>query len=477
MRRCPIPNGAAGLAALALVATLPYAIPVPWAAIGTIFPGAGQIEFFNSPVQNQRWYLLFGAIATGVLLAAEAPVVTRQVCKCTALPLMLLAWPLIQAGVVHVTDAEPHRLLLRASMVIIFTAAALSPTSPVQLSRRFFILMLFSAPLAAIALLQAAGVNLLPYSDILPGTSEAVTGKLLVSSTFGHPNYMASYLAPLIPLGFITSSLFWNGRKALAVLALGITCFLLLVLILAGTRGPFLAGAAGILFAAILTPPFRRNRKVTVAVGAVLLCTALISFCLISAGAGESNVFARLSASKEIATRLFYWNVALIQWEDHPWLGAGLGAFNQQFWNTITTMSATGPAGEWHFALTQLVRGVAPGDLHNDHLQILVEQGILGYALWAAMWMLIIARTFTMRAPFAPRQLIIQKTMALALVVVGIDEFFFFPTHLPCSGALFAYLLGLWVNVTTHIDLSQEHPVNPLQSPPGPIQDPCLYHE
>lgn len=476
MRLCPIPQGAAGLAALALVASLPYAIPVPWAALNAAFPGR-HIQFFDSPVLNQTWYLVFGAGAIGLLLIGAATSINRRLLVWAALPLLVLTWPILQAAIIPWTTAESHRLLLQGSLAIIFFAAAFFPVSAQQLRRRLFILIVLSAPLAAIALLQAAGVDLLPYSSVLPGTSEVITGKLLVSSTFGHPNYMASYLAPLIPVSLLASSIVWRSRKSAALTALCVSAFLLLAVILAGTRGPFLAATTGIMVAWLIAFPKSSKRSALPLIVATILIIVIGILILAGAGVGESNVFARLTASKEIATRLFYWNVALFQWRNHPWLGEGLGSFNQQFWKSIASMPSAAPGGEWHFALNHLVRGVAPGNLHNDHLQYLVEQGLLGYLLWATMWIAIMCRTFVIPNPFPPEWAALQKALATALLVFALDAVFFFPTHLPCCGALFAYLLGLWVNVTSKSDLSQDQPVNALQSPPAHRQDLCLYHE
>jgi len=199
------------------------------------------------------------------------------------------------------------------------------------------------------------------------------------SGTYYCPNHLAGFLEMLLPLA--AAYVFVSRRKPIPKVMLGYTALVMVAGIgVTLSRGGWLAaGTAMMIFLGILF--MRRTLRIPVLILAVLL-----------AGAGglfvaRSSVFKdRLQQAlpREEAhsptqpgevgdLRFALWHPALKMWEDHPWWGVGPAHFDYRF----------------HNYRPQLVQ-TRPDRVHNDYLNILVDYGVVGTALMAAIWLLAI---------------------------------------------------------------------------------------
>jgi O-antigen ligase len=197
-------------------------------------------------------------------------------------------------------------------------------------------------------------------------------GRHAVYGTFGNPNFLAEYLAPVIILG-VGAALEAAGRGWLGWAAAA--CLMLAALLLTVSRSGWLGLAAGsAVFLLLALPAIRsagRMRRLAWT-GAALLAIAATLW---------SPLWVRVSSSfgtadPGVTTRVFMWKAAVAQFKDHPVLGAGPGGYSLGYLDYAARLQESGGARPGYAGITQ--------EAHNDALQLLAERGLAGAVLWVA---------------------------------------------------------------------------------------------
>ena len=284
--------------------------------------------------------------------------------------------------------------------------------------------------LASLALaIWGLGVRLVGTNPLIPGDTRPY-----VVSTFINRNSYATYAA----MGMIANLAVYihlvrergketSQRRRLRALlerffrvgwiyAFG---FLLCLsaLLLSESRGGFLSGMVGLaVFALASAQSFRRNLAIWVP---VLLGFGLYAVAL------SSNVMARVFGVTTDARFILYpkvWEGAL----DRPWLGHGLGAFEDAFQRYLPQEAAI---GEWEKA-------------HNSYLENAFELGLPAAVLMYAALGWIAVGLF--RGALVRTRYRLFVTVALPILVIGaLHSLVDFSLQMPASAAMFAALLAI----------------------------------
>jgi len=461
------------LSLMTIVLCAPYGIPAIWDQIRTLWGASGTSYYLLKPVENQTFFIQFAVVAIGLpYVLWRAWVLPTRLARNSILWFATLFFA-VQAYSLLAAPNPGHAFrafLLPLCCFLAFLLVQSLSASPRQLERIFLVAVIGAVPAALYAILQSAGYELLPYAT-LPTESalEDMAGKQKISSTFGHPNYMGSYMAPLLywALFFV----FEMSRKWLKWVV-GISGAIILVaLILSGARGPWL----GILGAALpyyvllaLSPRYRRQLLFAGGVGLILIVIVLtvpLPFLKF-----QFNLLERLAASREVNVRFYYWLIALEMLRAKPWFGVGYGQYNVLFWNYVDFLQSRKGSEVYQYILAEQIRGVSPGYVHNDWLQFATESGVVGLAVWCALWAALLAQSWetARRAANKPRVHLMAATFLASFAVIGLDGLFNFPLHIPVSMFFFWLSLGVWIVFRAQV--GQEHQFLVVTEEPRTVQ-------
>ena len=411
---------------------------------------------------DPAWWTALAALILPLFVAQCALLALRGVARPLALavgPALLwlgvLAWGFVQTvpiapGLAHpdwarVPDvagrisADPmaggHILMRLATYGMVFWIMAAAAQNRARAVRFLQAFALVSTALALFGL----GVRLVGVNPLIPGDERPY-----VVSTFINRNSYATYAAfgMIVNLGVYLHLVreregeTEQHRRLRAfierffrvgwIYAFG---FLLCLsaLLLTESRGGFLAGMVGLaVFAAASGKAFRRNLAISVP---LLLLFGIYAVAL--SGAVVERVFgvtqdARFLIYPEI------WQGVL----DRPWLGHGLGAFEEVFRRLVPLDAAV---GEWEKA-------------HNSYLENAFELGLPAAAAFygALLWV----GVMLFRGAIVKSRYRLFVTVALPVFLIGaIHSVVDFSLQMPASAAMFAALLAIgW----THAFRSRE---------------------
>lgn len=441
------------LGLLSVLLTLPYAVPAILDVLRVRLGGTpGEFLYLLKPVENQLWYMILGF--STVLIPTLAMRAMGMSLETWPLRGRLLPWFVIGMALVQFLSAiqAPNTSFVLKSLMMQFVfylayfLAASSLNSRAALEKLLLLLLTASIPLSAYALAQSQGYEILPYSRTLSDANlEEIAGKQLIASTFGHPNYMAAYLAPLL----FWAAYFFLIRRGLARWTAVVAGMLIIAaLIVGGTRGPWV----GILLAAfpfyfILTFVGAYRRPLLFSGGVAVVLALLILLVPNPFIRVQFDVSERLLGSKEIAARFYYWLMAIEMWKDHPLLGIGYSNFDVHFWSYVEAYQSRPQSEYYRYVLQEAIRGTRPGFVHNDHLQILAEGGTVAAGIWLGIWSTMAAQLYQLIRNIRDHStLLVTATLFCTLLTVAIDGLFNFPLQVPVSGFLFWVTLGAWTS-------------------------------
>jgi O-antigen ligase len=465
----PVACRYAFLTVLALAMSVPYAIPplIEW----LLGRDPARIVALERPVDNMHFMIavagaamFFGAFAVLACFPPERLPRNGIVPLVAASGIAVLASSLLHAGF----DFNPRTLLLPTSFGLVFFCTILAAPTVRQIRAAVLLLPLITVPVCIYALAQAQGIEILNYSRVAPGTGEELTFKQMVASTFGHPNYLASFLVPVFPLtvcmAVAPGGVLRRGVGAVCVAAIAAG------MLAGGTRGAWLAtliAAIPFYLVTILSPQYRRPLLFTG--GLVLVVIALVLLIPNPFLKVRFDVLDRLLASKEIIARFYYWTIALHLWQESPLFGIGYGNYNVLFWPAVAEFQLKPGSEYYQFVLAETIRGVPPQYVHNDHLQILAEGGILGAGLWLALWSVLLVQLYetALRVRNNAVDLLLVAGFSSSFMAVAVDSFTNFPLHIPASGLLFYLILALWVVWRSH-RTGEWYQANRYPPPPRP---------
>jgi O-antigen ligase len=267
-----------------------------------------------------------------------------------------------------------------------------------------------STLVAAVAILQCLGLD--PFRLFHLAGSLQGNSRILIFSTLGNPNFVASFLSGVLPLTAVCALTEGNLPKVAARAAILIQTG---ALVATGSRAPILAilAAGGwLLFRRAV--PWLRYVVAGLAIAAMLIAWSPAR-----------------PLQKTIAGRLYIWQVVARHMAGIPMVGYGPGSFVLRYseWEAEALRGSPGETGR-PFAGIQ-------DHAHNDFLEILVEEGWVGFAAFLAMLALLIRIRRKASSPAGRLEDGLIASVA-ALLAIGIVDF---PLHRPTE----IYLL--WTNI------------------------------
>jgi len=396
----------------------------------------------TAPAKHERVAAVLeaGAIGTAFLIplvfwpAAESPFSSAK-------QWLLIAWVFVGfvvagAGRLYRQRHLPGRAALALAVWIFALSLSAALGSEVSLRALIdallpcgnFLLLFWIAPRShrlVLALVAsgtlAASVAILQYLHLDPfrlfGMASSIQGssRIQVFSTLGNPNFVASFLACVLPLTLVcatTAGLVGRPRARLSSFA---TLIQAGAIVATGSRAPILA-----LLAASAWLLFRRNRLWMRFLGFGLPITALLL------------LFSPARPLQEtMAGRFYIWKVVGKHILEIPLTGYGPGAFSLRFAEWETAQLRLSPENaDRAFAGFQ-------DHAHNDYLEILVDHGFIGLAAFMLMLFLSVPAFRKSRDPGSRFEDGFIAAVITLLVVALVD----FPLHRPTE----LYLLWTYI--------------------------------
>jgi len=328
-----------------------------------------------------------------------------------------------------------------------------------------YTLLCGTALVSIYAFVQSSGLDPLPSATPFEGRR--------IVSTFENPNFLGNFAAfalSLLAIFFLAAKR-WKSRIAIGVvlsLAYG-AC------ILAGSRGAWLAGLAGILVVVIGSIFAARARELRLHWPSLgLLVLALIGVTafatrepVIANSRGKVSVGERLLSSRYIIAphergetpseasaatsvrigevqvqdttinhRYFIWQVAWAMVRDQPLWGVGYGEFEARF----PSYRDAQRGDSWYSSLIETQQYENTRYAHNEFLHLWAECGLLGlvsfFMVQGSVWFALLRRLWR----GASLEL---WGIAAALLVMLIHSLVSYPLRLPLNGMVFWLCMGI----------------------------------
>jgi O-antigen ligase len=264
-----------------------------------------------------------------------------------------------------------------------------------------------------------------------------------VDSTMGHRNLLASFLVLALPfVAYVFLEVHGRWRLASAVTML-ISFFLLVVL---QTRAAWVAFPAGLACSGIVLAivsrrtrppgdrrhPYRQRLLQAGGLAALGLSLALLFYSPGSRAPMREHAASVVQVSDaSIQERLQLWSRTIRMIRDHPLTGVGLGSWRV----IIPTYGMEGlraDTGTLHFQRP-----------HNDWLWVASETGVLGGALYLAVFVSFLVLTvFAMVRSHSMHDRVVLTLMLLGVSCYMLDALFSFPRERVSHSVYLALLIG-----------------------------------
>ncbi len=252
-----------------------------------------------------------------------------------------------------------------------------------------------------------------------------------VYGTFGNPNFLAEYLAPIIIL-----TLGWSleaDRRSRWLAGGGIIGLLLAALLLTVSRSAWLGlTVGGAVFLVLALPALRipgwRIRLVSIFVAPLLVTITL-----------WKPLVTRMTSSfvaedPGVTTRVFMWKTAVAQFKEHPWLGVSPGGYSLNYLEYAARLQESGTSRPAYAGITQ--------EAHNEMLQLLAERGLIGALVWLAAFIWLLRPAVQALPGLSGAERIRHATAFGALAAILVECMFGFPMHIFPVAALFLWALA-----------------------------------
>lgn len=305
--------------------------------------------------------------------------------------------------------------------------------------KKILVVLCFTGFLAAIyGVLQNYGIEFLGYSE------QMKKGKLSVVSIFGHPNYLAAYLAPLI---FLLAGFYLDSQK-IFVKIISALCILVIILclLLAGTRGAWLSLILSFPVFFFFTYLSRGGsfsaKKFALLFCAGFLILALLVGLILPVMAPRYNIRERLLDSMPLLSRFYSWRMAGEMLRKQPFFGVGFGRYKVVYWDYVDEFQKQ-PENRIYDYLLNYGKGVPPVNVHNEYLEFAAEAGIAGFAAFIFLLMHIFGKAFNCSRK---NNNVMVPAMFAAVFCILVDSVFNFPLHQPLSALMFWMLAGLLIS-------------------------------
>jgi O-antigen ligase len=326
-----------------------------------------------------------------------------------------------------VTATSTNRVLSIDSLITILAAAVIFIATCIAAESRaqeaVDVLMIGCCVNAAIAILQELNVW-----QPVPATE----GHYGTVGLMGNANDVGTFL--LVPaVAAVVMATTSIGRRRWSYV--GVAALLVAGIIASATRAALFAFIASILVLAVMR--VRRGAIVIGALSVVVALAVLSPATVIGRSIRElGDAAIRRDYQRLFSERLPPFLAAAEMIRDHPLAGVGPGCFRYHYMDYRIAMESKYPEA-W-------LRGFPMnwGAVHNDHLQVAAETGVIGYLLFLIALGLLVRRTSaetTSRAIFARA---LRWPLLTAIVLVSLAQF---PLELAAPRLLFLTLGALCI--------------------------------
>ncbi|HET8774918.1 MAG TPA: O-antigen ligase family protein [Thermoanaerobaculia bacterium] len=338
-----------------------------------------------------------------------------------ALTAAVVAWAVV------VTATSTNRALSLDSLITILAGAAIFIATCIAAESRsreaVDILMIGCCVNAAITILQE-----LDLWQPLPAT-EGHYGSV---GLMGNPNGVGTLLVvPAVAAMVMATTALGKRRWSY----LGVTLLLVSGLIASATRMALIAFVVSVLVLSLT-----QARRAAIAAGVLVVLVGLAVLAP-STVVGRSIRELRDAAVKRdyqvlFSERLPPFLAAAEMVRDHPLLGVGPGCFRYHYMPYRVALAGKYPA-EW-------TRGFPMNwdAVHNDHLQVAAEAGLLGYVLFLAALGLLVRRVPAGTSPRAVFARALRWPLVIAIFLVSLGQF---PLELAAPRLMFLTLGALCI--------------------------------
>lgn len=325
----------------------------------------------------------------------------------------------------------------------LFAALVMAQISCKDVDKILILFCAVGAVSAIYGILQNYGIEFLGYA------AESKKGKLNVLSVFGHPNYLAAYLTPLLPIAINallnTSSII----RRLAFIAASL--LMAFCLALAGTRGAWLSLILSLPFLFIFRSRMQGIRLDGKKIAGLALKTfiilAIVAVLLLTLAAPRYSLRERLQDSMPLLSRFYSWRMAGEMLKDRPLLGVGYGRYKVLYWDYVNEFQMR-PENRIYDYLLNYGRGVPPLNVHNEYFEIAAESGIIGFSLFMAFLALVFLRGWKALGCIGKQnECPILPGILAGILCILADALFNFPLHQPLSALLFWMLAALSLSI------------------------------
>lgn len=258
------------------------------------------------------------------------------------------------------------------------------------------------------------------------------------SGTFMNPNHLAGYLEMLLPLALaytLTSRLKEIGKVLVGYAVLVIFAGLVVTF---SRWGWLAAGLSVVIWLAWMMRQHQYRLPGLLILTGFLVVIFVLGVLLRPAKAKiQANRLDRAAQAEDVHFKT--WAPAVEFWKEHLWLGAGPGGFDARHPEYREAVAAP--------------RQMPPERVHNDYLNVLMDWGLAGGLLLAAVWVCFyagIARSwkYVHRTPNDLKAKRSNKTSfvlggALGLLAILIHSWLETNLYVPANALLAAVLLGL----------------------------------
>ncbi len=324
----------------------------------------------NDYVIQPKWtVMMLGGLWVGAALAVRGRGVRRH-------PLFVPVAALLAATVLSACFAVnlPQAGRVTAQRVALGAACLAAATVPVTFGRVLLVSAAGLAIQAWVAFEQSRGNWIVGHGEQF--------GAGRIYATLGNPSFFGVYLAPVAVWFLFRCVTAWTGRRWGSLAAAGAALAVLLVLM---QRAAVVDAWAGLGLGAAMIAWLLAARgrmpslRAWLAGGAVLLVGAAVTLAILAPRLGDRLDYLRVKA--------FSWHAAAVMWREAPVLGAGPGEYQ-----TRAPFAMTKVWTLWTESWGIRRNLVAPHDeafAHQDYLQVLAEQGVVGLGL--LIWIVAIA--------------------------------------------------------------------------------------
>gem|GEM_PF-5796282 len=325
-------------------------------------------------------------------------------------------------------------------LVYIITISALKNIKDIK--KVFYLLMIVGSIAGLYGIANFYGF----YPDPIVGK---LTGRGKVVSTFGNPNYLSSFLGPLLPLNLYLLLIEKESNLKLGLF----TSFTIIytALLFARTRGVFLGLIFITFFILFCFKKYlnreyllKKKRTFTILLILIIILTSIFSgdipfsddemYSLGSRFQGDSLL------SRSNYQRIIMWLGTIDIIKDSPIIGTGIGTYRYVYPQYEKDFLAKEENHEYIFLAKKTY------DAHNEYLQIAAETGIMSVLIFLAI-LTYAAYVFFIKMPYINReQNLLLIMLGSSLLVIAIHSLVSFPLRLIQTGILFWFLLAILNN-------------------------------